>query len=975
MNKVRNKTIWLSCAAITGALAASSVHAFDYRAFCDYKEYVSPTLGPTDRLNSSVQDDPHLHCYNEPGNAVHLTYAPKSRIPYIYNGAFYTSAYNWALYYAQVSPVVYDYTYGSYSLAYYNGFVIYNQSPIDSIAHVDLSASPLLDAIKKGEIGTVQSLLDSGVDPNEVVVVEDNSLTPTRLTALTIAVLALDEEIIELLINKGARVSDASEILNQTGSHLDKRTPLGMASHYGLTPIMKMLLDQGADPNSMEASVAVGDANAPTVLMTPLDIALLKEKSDAANLLKQHGGVATSVSETGTPLLYPGAEGAKVGDGISYITGKATLESAIDTTALEIEEKGVSLTENHDDTIKTRSQYTKLLTDTAKVTGSGVGWSVSTTNNFLQSQEYNEEHLIFNVRYMATLKKLEAKNEQSNPIRLTDAALDYLQQNGGQKFLDLYGTHFIKRINLGGSFLGQYNLSFSSSEKKNEFINTFSGNWSNGNQAVGFSNELKRETREFGSQVSLSSSWISFGANPRTAGEKPSTDPSSDDDGGLYALKADFINTLAANADNDPELLNKQAMTAYPWSSLYQIQMLAEGKVMKFTEHGWVQINSEPVHVDGIQLLTTPSAAVVEAISEEMQALDKLKADVKDFLDRGEFVAQKDGSDLKDIQTKISSAIYNIEQLPYDQLCKLTPASFSPYKMSGILQATAEPYMNGLTPVWVTFQQNNGQFDPNIAETKHYYLSPDKHINAITQREIGHDKTFGVDIWTGGNGLSLFVDLRHTRTQTNTVDWNSIYFTPHASFNANGVPVGLPSSGVVHSNVHGGFGWAWVGRPPLQPTLLSSLIYEKMEYGFNGCSISYGATQTNITEEGMIKLAREANADGFVYHPSLKRGAVLTEAYDRSCQSPANQSWPLYLKKLPQVQFQKMDYGFNGCPISYGSLKSNVSEGDMINMAREASADGFIFHPSLKRGAILTEPYDRSCQSPASQSWPLYLSE
>lgn len=876
MTKIENKRVWLTRAIITGALASSGAHAFDYRAFCGHKAYVSPTLGPTDRLDPGIQDDPHLHCYNWPGNTVHLTYARRSRIPYIYDGAIYMSAFDSALVYARASPKVIDYIRYSYDLAVYNGFAVSGQSPIEAISHIDLSTSPLLHAIRNGEIGTVQELLDSGGDLNEKVVFEGNGQVHTRLTALTLAVLALNEEIIDLLIHRGADVHGTSEVLNLMGNDFDAITPLGMASFFGLTPIMTMLLDRGAKPNSKEVSSAVGETVSPPEAMTPLDLALKNERIEAAKLLEQYGGSANNVSESSTPLLYPGSEDVVVGNGISYITGQATGESAIDTTALNIVAVSQSRSESRDETIQTVSQYSKLLSDTAKITGSGVGWNLSSTNTFLQSQEYDEEHLIFNVRYMATLKRLEAKKDQDNPIRLTSEALEYLIQNGGQNFLDFYGTHFVTSINLGGSFSGQYNLSFSSSEKKTEFINKFSGNWSNGEQSIGFSNELSREAADFGSEVSINSSWISFGASPTTAGEKPSTDPSPDDDGGLYALKADFIKTLATNAEEHPELLHKQGMTAYPWSSLYQIQQLNKGNVMVFTEHGWEKSNSEPVSVDDINLLTTPSAAVVEAISAEIQALGKLKMDVKDFLGRNEFVVQKDGVDLEAIQTRISAAIFNIEKLPYEQLCQLTPTSFAPYKMSRALQDIAEPYMNGLTPVWVTFQQNNGQFDSNIAESKHYYLSDTDNLNAITQREIGHEKTFGVNIWADDGGLSLLVDLRHTQTQTESLGWNIIYFTPRADFNEGGDPVSLPSSGVVFNNVHGGFGWAWVGRPPLQPTPLSGQGFEKIDSGLDRCPISKGVIQPNISEGGIIKPARDTNADGLTNQPSLVRGAILT---------------------------------------------------------------------------------------------------
>jgi len=145
--------------------------------------------------------------------------------------------------------------------------------------------------------------------------------------------------------------------------------------------------------------------------------------------------------------------------------------------------------------------------------------------------------------------------------------------------------------------------------------------------------------------------------------------------------------------------------------------------------------------------------------------------------------------------------------------------------------------------------------------------------------------------------------------------------------------------------------------------------YAKMPYGFNRCKVNFGPLQSGVTLAHMRNTAAKSGADGFTYHPTLLAGRVLRSPYDRACQSPANQSWPLYLS----VVYAEVPYGFNGCKVDFGPLQRNVNVADMIKLAAKAGADGFTYQSSLRYGNVLKKPYDRACQSPPNQSWPLYL--
>jgi hypothetical protein len=72
--------------------------------------------------------------------------------------------------------------------------------------------------------------------------------------------------------------------------------------------------------------------------------------------------------------------------------------------------------------------------------------------------------------------------------------------------------------------------------------------------------------------------------------------------------------------------------------------------------------------------------------------------------------------------------------------------------------------------------------------------------------------------------------------------------------------------------------------------------YTRTSFGFDGCNLSWGPLQSNVSEADMSRLATDANANGFTYHPLLKYGYVMIGDYPMSCKSPADRSWPLYLR-------------------------------------------------------------------------------
>ena len=138
--------------------------------------------------------------------------------------------------------------------------------------------SPLVTAVRGGQISTVRLLLQAGDNPNKP---DANGDTPH--TPLTMAVYLGNKDIVQILLQGGAKPN--------LGDIYDN-TPLHVAAICGRIAIAKILLEAGAELN---ATTLWGE--------TPLFNAVIYEKKEMVQLLMDSGADQTVANEDGqTPL-------------------------------------------------------------------------------------------------------------------------------------------------------------------------------------------------------------------------------------------------------------------------------------------------------------------------------------------------------------------------------------------------------------------------------------------------------------------------------------------------------------------------------------------------------------------------------------------------------------------------------------------------------------------------------------------------
>ena len=193
--------------------------------------------------------------------------------------------------------------------------------------------TPLFFAAQAGFTDIVQALLKEGAEPNHQTLFFPNGWTPLHVAAAygwyEVAKMLLDggafvnmEDYKNAIPLHYAQNQEFAKLLLDRGSHLNKesangQTPLNFAVVMGIKNVVKYLLENGADPNTAdnEGRTPLHRASYPGDLSchkdiaqmlvdhgadlnavcnsghTPLSFALMRGKTEIANIIRENGGM------------------------------------------------------------------------------------------------------------------------------------------------------------------------------------------------------------------------------------------------------------------------------------------------------------------------------------------------------------------------------------------------------------------------------------------------------------------------------------------------------------------------------------------------------------------------------------------------------------------------------------------------------------------------------------------------------------
>jgi ankyrin repeat protein len=139
-------------------------------------------------------------------------------------------------------------------------------------------ATPLDKAIEKNRDETVSLLLEHGGKTTKELKAAEPVAEAVKPPTHKVPVISINEAAERGFIETVKQHLDAGTDVNAKNDPYGPMTPLHLAASQGQKEVVELLIDNSADVN-------VNDGGT-----TPLDVAIIQNKTETADLLRKHGG-------------------------------------------------------------------------------------------------------------------------------------------------------------------------------------------------------------------------------------------------------------------------------------------------------------------------------------------------------------------------------------------------------------------------------------------------------------------------------------------------------------------------------------------------------------------------------------------------------------------------------------------------------------------------------------------------------------
>jgi len=323
--------------------------------------------------------------------------------------------------------------------------------------------------------------------------------------------------------------------------------------------------------------------------------------------------------------------------------------------------------------------FSSLINTSVNYSGGGYGVDASFATKYSLGKKVDDQSLYFYVGQVIGRNIEKIDDTELINIEMTEEALNILITQGAQKYIDLYGSHFMTGKIKGGVFCGSNLVKTHSEEEKRSLeidASVSISQWGSGQDV----------TSQFTSDMEKSH------VSKTVSTEYDATGAPLSDSADLFQLAQDHKNAIYKASD--PSTLADVTYFVTQYSQLYQVQQAIQGnKVIK--ENGeWKTISTFTPNPDMSLLTQTASMELIDQIYSEITQLTYLNNTVatilseqplgsNPFIDGANiqdptvhYARKWQGPKIEDVAKQASAALAKVQEISYTNISMLTIEQF-----------------------------------------------------------------------------------------------------------------------------------------------------------------------------------------------------------------------------------------------------------------------------------------------------------